>query len=526
MPLDNGFGTPSSVSIINCGHTNNSGNVYSTSDSSCISVVRSTTVGYNLDTLCVVVCNTAGICDTTQVIVSNVPGTDTLPVRDSIVICIKTEPRDSNVIIKACDGTTSTVTVLGSYTIDSATQCIKYTAGNIIGSDTLCVVKCDTATGKCDTFHPVVVITPRIDTIRDTNTVGTTATVCMPLEGGFGTPSNVSIINCGHANNSGNVYSISGTSCITIVRSETVGYNLDTLCVVVCNARGVCDTTTVIVSNEPKADTTKDTIRTTQPIRTNDTICNFVPSDTTGVIVTSCDGGVFGTTIYNGTWTIDSNKCLVYTAGSIKLNDTICIQVCKGDTCKQTIVIITVTGLPPVAVDDSVVTEVNTPVRIPVLPNDTTYDEDPLMLCGDGAIVTDPVHGSVIVNADGTVTYTPVTGYVGVDSFQYQICDPEGRDTAWVYIRIIGVCEIPNAITPNGDGINDVFVIPCATGDIEFSVWNRWGIEVYRSDKYLNDWDGRYKGSPLPDGTYYYVVKYRTTNGDEINKAGFITIHR
>jgi len=175
-------------------------------------------------------------------------------------------------------------------------------------------------------------------------------------------------------------------------------------------------------------------------------------------------------------------------------------------------------------VNDTTTTDPGVPVVIPVLDNDEQTDEDPLALCQD-AIVTNPSNGSVIVNSDGTITYTPAPGYDGIDSFQYQICDPEGNDTAWVFITVEG-CIIPNTFTPNGDGINDVFVIPCGEGDVQFNVYNRWGIEVYRSEGYLNDWDGMYKGSPLPEGTYYYVLKYINSREEEINKAGFISLRR
>jgi gliding motility-associated-like protein len=70
-------------------------------------------------------------------------------------------------------------------------------------------------------------------------------------------------------------------------------------------------------------------------------------------------------------------------------------------------------------------------------------------------------------------------------------------------------------------------VIPCpSTTAIVFCVYNRWGIEVYRSEDYRNDFDGRYRGAPLPDGTYYYVVKYTNDEGTVINRASYLTIRR
>ena len=64
----------------------------------------------------------------------------------------------------------------------------------------------------------------------------------------------------------------------------------------------------------------------------------------------------------------------------------------------------------------------------------------------------------------------------------------------------------PNLITPNSDGLNDSFIVPC-TGlypGSELIVFNRWGQEVYRNQDYRNDWYGTYKERPLPVGTYFY----------------------
>ncbi|TVR81371.1 MAG: PKD domain-containing protein [Chitinophagaceae bacterium] len=100
-------------------------------------------------------------------------------------------------------------------------------------------------------------------------------------------------------------------------------------------------------------------------------------------------------------------------------------------------------------------------------------------------------------------------------------------NTASVTITVLEdfVLEIPNLFTPNGDGYNDtweignIFTYPSA----EVIIFNRWGSEVYQSSAYQNDWDGTYNGSPLPDGTYYYVIRF--DNSDRLYK-GSISIMR
>lgn len=69
---------------------------------------------------------------------------------------------------------------------------------------------------------------------------------------------------------------------------------------------------------------------------------------------------------------------------------------------------------------------------------------------------------------------------------------------------------IPNAITPNGDGVNDVWIVRDLETfpDHEVIIINRWGDEVFRASPYLNDWGGTNKGgAELPAGTYYYIIK-------------------
>lgn len=87
---------------------------------------------------------------------------------------------------------------------------------------------------------------------------------------------------------------------------------------------------------------------------------------------------------------------------------------------------------------------------------------------------------------------------------------------------------IPNAITPNGDGINDSWIISrqgnCKT--INVFVYNRYGSQVYQKNDYQNDWKGTYKGQSLPDATYYYIVTTLTSNNNIRTFKGNITILR
>lgn len=89
--------------------------------------------------------------------------------------------------------------------------------------------------------------------------------------------------------------------------------------------------------------------------------------------------------------------------------------------------------------------------------------------------------------------------------------------------QIIGDVVVPNVITPNGDGKNDVFTIDGLElhPNHTLSIFNRWGNEVYRSKGvYKNDWNG----NGLNEGTYYYLLKIRAADGSERSTTGWITL--
>ncbi|MEO8147629.1 MAG: gliding motility-associated C-terminal domain-containing protein, partial [Bacteroidia bacterium] len=86
--------------------------------------------------------------------------------------------------------------------------------------------------------------------------------------------------------------------------------------------------------------------------------------------------------------------------------------------------------------------------------------------------------------------------------------------------------EIPSGFTPNGDGKNDFFVIHNIEDYPQNSleIYNRWGVKIYSTNNYKNDWNGEGKGGDtLPEGTYFYILNLKS-----ISKTykGYIDLRR
>jgi len=87
-------------------------------------------------------------------------------------------------------------------------------------------------------------------------------------------------------------------------------------------------------------------------------------------------------------------------------------------------------------------------------------------------------------------------------------------------------CDIwlPNAFTPNGDGINDIFRILGNTGRLEsvmLSIFNRWGERIFVTGDKHQGWDGFQKGEPAQMGTYVYMLQYSLDGKPFTQKGDF-----
>ncbi|HCX74810.1 MAG TPA: hypothetical protein DHU93_04720, partial [Algoriphagus sp.] len=87
---------------------------------------------------------------------------------------------------------------------------------------------------------------------------------------------------------------------------------------------------------------------------------------------------------------------------------------------------------------------------------------------------------------------------------------------------------IPNAFTPNGDGLNDTFLPKMkAITAFTMEVFNTWGERLFvESGLEARGWDGTYRGQTLPAGNYLYKITYTNREGIQSTKSGGITLIR
>ncbi len=150
----------------------------------------------------------------------------------------------------------------------------------------------------------------------------------------------------------------------------------------------------------------------------------------------------------------------------------------------------------------------------------------------DLLLMATPPNGGTVLWEDGSTNparkvHDSGTYWVYIKKFECEILDT-------VHV-VTGYCDcwhnVPNAFTPNDDGLNDV-VAPriqagCTVSGYLFSIYNRWGELVYTSDVPGKAWDGMYKGMPCDMGVYYYMLQFFIGVHDKpVTEGGDITLIR
>jgi gliding motility-associated-like protein len=147
------------------------------------------------------------------------------------------------------------------------------------------------------------------------------------------------------------------------------------------------------------------------------------------------------------------------------------------------------------------------------------------------------------VSLDGGINWSkPSSGATGLEhlvtglqpgqtvTIRVKAIDPNGCKDGITEISGTTVIQdvfTPNAFTPNGDNLNDVFKIEgYAIKDIQLRIFNQWGEMIFETAEKSRGWDGTYKGKLQPSGVYMYVCSMILTDGSKVVKKGSVNLVR
>ncbi len=198
------------------------------------------------------------------------------------------------------------------------------------------------------------------------------------------------------------------------------------------------------------------------------------------------------------------------------------------------VVTITLEGMPN-ATDDTF----TVPLDSSIISSNVVFNDN--LISDDVTIDFMPQDPNFTDLGDGSFTYTFPNDSIRTVNFSYLICSavcPNLCDSAMIFlvreepmIEPVDLDALPNAITPNGDGLNDALIFdimltrPQDFPNPELVIFNRWGDVVYRQQPYDNNWQGtNQSGGELPEGTYYFINRLSLEETEIL--SGDITIIR
>jgi gliding motility-associated-like protein len=132
--------------------------------------------------------------------------------------------------------------------------------------------------------------------------------------------------------------------------------------------------------------------------------------------------------------------------------------------------------------------------------------------------LSNPTLPNPVVNIRTTQTYV-VTGSTTIGC--------ETIDSVTVFIVENELIQLPNAFSPNGDGLNDLFRLPLTVTKLNaFSVYNRFGQLIFSTTNKRIGWDGRFKGKEQDPGTYVWMLDAYNIRGERKQLKGNIILIR
>jgi gliding motility-associated-like protein len=153
-------------------------------------------------------------------------------------------------------------------------------------------------------------------------------------------------------------------------------------------------------------------------------------------------------------------------------------------------------------------------------------------------ILLDPtITGSVVsyqwsptIYLNNPLVKNPFADPAATTSYQLTVTGDDGCTASGkITITINYSLKMPNAFSPNGDGLNDVFRIPSQTSQkiISFSVFNRWGQRIFNTENSSSGWDGNFGNQAQPPDTYVWQLKYLDLpSGKVVTASGTVLLVR
>ncbi len=236
-------------------------------------------------------------------------------------------------------------------------------------------------------------------------------------------------------------------------------------------------------------------------VKTNLTL--ITPS-TSSINIDGCDTVSFGSTVYTANATV--NNTILSAQGCDSVFSTVQIRVHPTYSYK-----ITADKTMPLEAGESVTLSSNFNGTSPY------YNWKPNQFITSG-------------NNQPTITVSPTLDIVYTVDYFVSDSTCKMLDTFRVTVKQLDLkFELPNAFSPNNDGVNELFRVLMQPGlELKaFRVFNRWGELVFEEKSKSTGWDGKYKDSDQPVGVYVYYVEIKNlSTGKTINRSGNVTLLR
>jgi gliding motility-associated-like protein len=237
---------------------------------------------------------------------------------------------------------------------------------------------------------------------------------------------------------------------------------------------------------------------------------NFIDQSTVGLGSVNQWDWVFG----DGNISSAQNPTHTYTGGNTSYNVTLTVTSAAG--CSNSVTL-------PITFANPVASFTYSPTAPDVLnptvqftntsSNASTYDWDFGGL--GGSTQTDPSYNFPAIPNTYTVT---LIAYAG---------NCTDTTTALITINDILIYSVPNVFSPDGDGINDTFLVDTENASaISVTIVNRWGEFIKELDGLTETWDGTFQGKEANEGVYFFIYTITDNAGKTIEGQGFVELIR